>query len=386
MASTQQRRKDLEAQQAAYLCAEHDMTQAEIGHMLGGLSQPRVSKLLRRAEERGWLRRSYQFIPTHISRERLAQLEKFVEPSTLVERLAAINSRTGVRVRSVHVADSGGGGTSTRSWTTRLARFGRSAAEPLAELISRSSVFAVTWGRTPSNLVFNLRPELWSQKGPLAIRFVPVCGEPYERASERETSSKLAEHLHKVAGCAAPVPPSLTGVPALISRKFRGRDLKGIHRFLDDAASYREVFGGTSPMIDQVDSLLTSAGPSNHPMGFIYDELLKAGSTPTRKLTPARLEKLVVGDLGGVLFPRPGLDARGKREVAALNGMWTGVKQHHLERIAQAAARSTRPGVIVAAIGGEDRAEIIAEVIRYGLVNELIIDRTLSDALVKALK
>ena len=139
-------------------------------------------------------------------------------------------------------------------------------------------------------------------------------------------------------------------------------------------------------MIDQVDSLLTSAGPSNHPMGFIYDELLKAGSTPARKLTPARLEKLVVGDLGGVLFPRPDLDARGRREVEALNKMWTGVKRDHLVRIAQAAARSTRPGVIVAAIGGEDRAEIIAEVIRQGLVNELIIDRSLSDALVKALK
>jgi len=46
--------------------------------------------------------------------------------------------------------------------------------------------------------------------------------------------------------------------------------------------------------------------------------------------------------------------------------------------------RLTR-GVVVVSIGGEDRAEIIAEVVRQGLVNELIIDRTLSEALVKAL-
>jgi DNA-binding transcriptional regulator LsrR (DeoR family) len=120
-------------------------------------------------------------------------------------------------------------------------------------------------------------------------------------------------------------------------------------------------------------------------MGFIYDELLKAGSTPRKKLTQSSLQKLVVGDLGGILFPRPDLDARGREEVARLNAMWTGAKLRHVERIARDAARSTRPGVIVVAMGAEDRAAILAEVIRYGLVNELIIDRSLSEALVKAL-
>jgi DNA-binding transcriptional regulator LsrR (DeoR family) len=385
MTATQERRKDLEAQQAAYLCAELEMTQAEIGRLLGGLSQPRVSRLLRRAEERGWLRRSYQFIPDHLSRERLAQLKSFVEPSSLVERLARIESETGVNVRGIHVVGSGLGGTSTRSWATRLARFGRSASDTMAELISRSSVFAVTWGSTVKSLVDNLRPEQWRQTGPRDIRFVPVCGEPHERASDRDTSSHLAARLHAVVRSTAPVPPSLTGVPALIARRYRGPDLRGIHRFVEHAASYSEVFGKTSPMIGEVDSLLTAVGPSHHPMGFIFDELLKAGSTPSRELTKSGLKKLVAGDIGGVLIPRPGLDARGKREVEALNRMWTGVKLHHLERIAKAAARSTRPGVIVAAIGGDDRAEIIAEVIRHGLVNELIIDRTLAEALDKAL-
>lgn len=385
MAASQQQRKDLEAQQAAYLCAEHEMTQAEIGRLLGGLSQSRVSRLLRRAEERGWIRRSYQFIPDRLSSERLAQLRRFVEPTSLVERLARIESRTGVCVRGVHVVDSGSGGTTRRSLATRLARFGRAAAVPLAELISRSAVFAVTWGRTVSHVVDNLCPDLWRQTGPRPIRFVPVCGEPHERASDRDTSSHLAQRLHAVVRSTAPMPPSLTGVPALIPRRYRGSDLRGIRRFVEDAASYREVFGETSPMIGQVDSLLTAAGPSNHPMGFIYDELLKAGSTPKRKLTGSSLQKLVAGDMGGVLFPRPGLDARGRNEVDELNAMWTGAKREHLERIARDASRSTRPGVIIVAMGGDDRAEIIAEVVRHGLVNELIIDRSLSEALVKAL-
>lgn len=72
--------------------------------------------------------------------------------------------------------------------------------------------------------------------------------------------------------------------------------------------------------------------------------------------------------------------------MEALNGMWTGAKLSHLERIAAQAGRSTRPDVIVVAMGGDDRAEILAEAIRYGLVNELIIDRTLAEALTWALK
>ena len=51
MTSTRQARKDLEAQQAAYLYAVHGMTQGEIGRLLGGLLQPRVSRLLKRAED-----------------------------------------------------------------------------------------------------------------------------------------------------------------------------------------------------------------------------------------------------------------------------------------------------------------------------------------------
>jgi DNA-binding transcriptional regulator LsrR (DeoR family) len=145
------------------------------------------------------------------------------------------------------------------------------------------------------------------------------------------------------------------------------------------------VFGTAAPLIDRVDSLLTAVGTSNHPMGFIHDELLKAGSTPAKKLTSSGLQKLVAGDLGGVLVPRPGLQARERKVVDALNEMWTGAKLPHLERIARQASRSTRPGIIVVAMGDADRAEIIAEAVRHGLVNELIIDRTLAEALTRAL-
>ena len=64
--------------------------------------------------------------------------------------------------------------------------------------------------------------------------------------------------------------------------------------------------------------------------------------------------------------------------------MWTGVRLKHLQRIAQQAERRKRPGVIVVSLG-IDRAEIIAEAVRCGLINELIVDRSLADALARVL-
>lgn len=385
MAPSRRARKDFEAQQAAYLCAEAEMTQAAIGKMLGGLSQSGVSRLLRRAEHAGWLVRDYQFVGDGLPADRLAALKRLVEPSSLVDLLARVQSRTGVNVRGVHVVDSGSSSEKGQSLAARLGRFGRAAAEPLLALVRGSEILAVTWGTTVSHCVEALKshpPRSLAQP----IRCVPVCGEPLDRKSDCDTSSQLALRLHQIVGPAAPDPPSLTGVPALISRRFRGGDARSIRKFVAQAASYREVFGTRSPLIKRVDSLLTAVGPSSHPMGFIHEELLKAGSTPSKKLTSAALSKLVVGDVGGILFPRPGLDARGRAEVNALNSMWTGAKLSHLERIATQASRGTRPGIIVVAMGGDDRAAIVAEAIRHGLVNELIIDRTLSEALTTALK
>jgi DNA-binding transcriptional regulator LsrR (DeoR family) len=375
-------RKDLEALKAAYLCAERDLTQAEVGRLLGGLSQSRVSRLLKRADERGWLHRSYRFVTDGLPDDLLAQLKRLVEPSTLVDRLARIESTTRVPVRRVHVLDCGANRDNKRAITARLTRFGRAAAPPLGELLQRSDTFAVTWGGTISHVVEGLKhapPML-----PRANRYVPVCGEPLDQASSQETSSHLAERLHDIVRSTALPPPSLTGVPALIGRRFHGADARGIRRFVEQAGSFREVFGKASPLINKVDSLLTSVGPAQRPMGFVHEELLKAGSTSHTKLTTSALSRLVAGDIGGVLIPRRHLGARDRAQVERLNEMWTGATLAHLERVARQAARSNRPGVILVSIG-DDRAEIVAEAVRYGLVNELIIDRHLADALTRRL-
>jgi DNA-binding transcriptional regulator LsrR (DeoR family) len=375
--------QDFAAQKAAYLLCERGLTQQQIAGFLK-ISQSMVSRLLARAEDAGWLERKYRFIQTGLSDARLSELRRIAEPRGLVELVAGLTSDNGVRVRAPHVVESGSGGTTPRAVERRLKIFGRAAASVLMELLPRSKVLGVTWGSTISHVVDNL------PSGPAlpaighAIRFVPVSGEPLDQASNRDTSSHLVERLHRQLRPGDPPPPSLTGVPALIPRRFRGADERAIRRFVAHASSYREVFGQRSPLINKLDSLLTSVGVAERPMGFIFDELLEAGSTPGRRLTKEALARLVAGDIGGVLIPRRDLNAAGRREVSALSAMWTGMQRAHLERVAKHAARRNHPGVIVVSMGA-DRAGVIAEALRCGLVNELIIDRDLADALVRVL-
>jgi DNA-binding transcriptional regulator LsrR (DeoR family) len=383
MANPRRTTKDLNAQIAAFLRGEHRLKQGEIARLLD-VSQSLVSRLLKRADQRGWLKVEYRFQSTGLTADRLAYLRRFLEPKGLMESLKGVHSRTGVRVRELRVVNSGGRGTSRRVLDSRIRHFGLQAAGRVGELIRQSDVFGVTWGTTVSHVVEGIATGPLPQAG-RSTRFVPVCAEPLDQASNKDTSSHLVRQLHDLFQPDTPLPPSLTGVPALIPRSFRGTDARGIRKFVEHAASYREVFGSRSPLIEKVDSLLTSVGPSRRPMGFMYEELLRAGSTPSKKLTAAALTALVAGDIGGVLLPRRDLTAAERREVHRLNAMSTGVTLTHLERIARDADSTRRPGVIVVSLGGADRAEIIAEAVRWGLINELIVDQQLVEALTRVL-
>jgi hypothetical protein len=327
--------------------------------------------LLKLAESRRLLDVRYRFLGADaLSPEQLAELRSLVEPKELLDILGRCKSKTGVRVREVRVVDTGGPGETPRAPDVRLARLGRGAATRVGELLPRSSVFAVTWGQTVSCVVDALAAAPPRLDRP--VTFVPVCAEPLERSSDKETSSHLVERLHQLLQPDAPPPPSLTGVPALIPLKFNARR-HTIVEFIEDTGSYPEIFKGPDALIQRVDTLITSVGPATRPMGFILDELLKAGTEDLKpSLTIEKLASLVAGDIGGVLVPRPTLEQHEKEEVDALNRMWTGIQRKHLERIAIDADRNNHPGVIVVSL---DRPEIVAEVIRQGLVNELIIDR-----------
>ena len=377
--------KDLiNVQAAAFLRAVHGLKQEEIAGILGNVSQSHVSRLLRQARELGWLEVVYRFTGTdRLPPERLEYLRRLVESKGLDKVLKEIDVGSGVRVRRTLVIDSGTG-TSRKAIDLRLTRLGAAAAGRLGELLQRSDVCAVTWGSTVSHVVDGLAAAPPHLAPGRTIRFVPVCAEPTEQASNRDTSSHLAQRLQRILRASDPQPPSLTGVFALIPRRYRGAEAAVLRKFVDQAGSYREIFGTHTPLIDRVDSLLTSAGASRRVMGFVHEELLRAGSTPSKPLTSAKLSELVAGDIGGIIIPKPGLNAAARREVEQLAAMWTGVTLAHLLRIARQADRTGRPGVILVALGS-DRAEIVAEAVRRGLVNELIVDRQLANALTRLL-
>ena len=118
--------------------------------------------------------------------------------------------------------------------------------------------------------------------------------------------------------------------------------------------------------------ILTSVGPANKVLGFGAGRLFETGS-----VTIERLQQLVLGDVGGLCFPRPGLSGAEARDLQSVQGRWTGLTLAQLETCASAADRE-RTGVVVVCVG-EDRASFIYEVLDR--INQLIVDERLALAL-----
>jgi hypothetical protein len=89
---------------------------------------------------------------------------------------------------------------------------------------------------------------------------------------------------------------------------------------------------------------------------------------------------VLIGDLGGVLIPKPELESEDRDLVKELNEMWTGIKLQDLKRIAKVASTSDGGGIVVVAIG-KQKAAVLYETIRLGLVNEALIDQDLVNKL-----
>jgi DNA-binding transcriptional regulator LsrR (DeoR family) len=172
---------------------------------------------------------------------------------------------------------------------------------------------------------------------------------------------------------------SLAAVPALIPENFTPKEVKAIRKLINYVDAYHDIFGGQrkdeteqEPWIRRMDCILTSVGPRERPLG---DRLLK-----TAGIHKERLRELVIGDICGILIPRPGLSTAEDSEVERVTERWTGIKLGDLEDCARRASRSRGTGVIVIAIG-KNKAAFIYEVVRRGLVNHLIVDQDLADRL-----
>ena len=83
------------------------------------------------------------------------------------------------------------------------------------------------------------------------MKFVPVCAELTGRASVEFSSSRIADRLNEVINGRRGEQFSLTDVPAFIPRRLKDT----LWEWVRDLDSYKMIFGGSSLMIETIDSL-----------------------------------------------------------------------------------------------------------------------------------
>ncbi|MBA4065490.1 MAG: hypothetical protein C0501_17600 [Isosphaera sp.] len=379
--------RDTEAQAVAWLVSRGH-TQQDIAKSLG-LSQAAVSRLKDRAVEKKWLETTTTL---NLSAEECKRAKERLAPGSakLLAKLEGLARGTNSKPVGVRVFDSGGDATDPEGHDKRLRRFAGLAAGDLAELLYGARTVGVTWGKTLNHLVEALkssRPE-WRPVNPL--RFVPLSGvllnDPYIRFS----STSLVARLHGILNGRQDPPLSLAAVPARIPAKFyttgqllTDEQQSALRLYVTNIPGHHRIFGGTvagaksrksseKPLVELMDSMVTSVGGDYSRSADPWrEEMLHS-----ENLTKHDLDQLALGDINGVFLPRP--DAA--RELADINTRCTGATLDHIRRCARDAAANSRPGVILTAIG-KGKAEVVERCIREGLVNQLLIDHDLSQAL-----
>ena len=215
---------------------------------------------------------------------------------------------------------------------------------------------------------------------------IPLLGEPLGRTITQHSSSVLASKLAETFN--PNVRPgstlSLAPVPALIPEGMTKAEIRAIRKLIGRITAYHEIYGAEEsdshgkgkfvPWIGRVDAILTSISAQERPLGFDDDRLVRAAG-----IRRERLNELVIGDLCGAVIPRPHLDSASKNEIESIMERWTGVSLTQLEACANR-ARNGAPGIIVLAIGA-NKASVVHEALRRGLIQHLFMDEDLADRL-----
>lgn len=371
---------DERAQCAAYLRARHNMSQIEIGNALGGLSQPHVSRLLAHAQKQKYLVVTERFAEEQFSTEWIQQMDELLAPPALSEALRVYCDTHGYIQPNIRVFESGSGQTET-AMMHRRNRFGRTASGRLAELLAKANTVGVAWGRTIRALVDGVAASNRLVDPSHVIEFLPVCAEFVKLTQRGYSASRLAELLDDIYNDGKGETVSLTGFPAFIPRAYDADMQRSIRQLVSDTPSHAHVFSGDDPLVARMDMLISSVGSSDRPLIGALEELMHAG-----QVSAEQIGELIVGDLSGILIPREGLSPTDRALVEDLNRMWTGLQIEHVRDLAARAANDPQlAGVVIIALQSE-RGDAILELIRSGLVNELIIDHAAADRLFELLK
>lgn len=355
--------------------------QKEIADVLS-VGQPKVSHLLRDARKHGYLVSRPMLSQDDISDEDWKAVEqRYYVKEDLLAHLKK-NARQGVNLNA-------------RVFGGSYDEFTFAAAGRVIDLLQSSRRMGIMWGRTIEKVISGIKYRRVARSGPL--KCLPLCGEPVFCITQElleYSASQLAVSLANSLGVSHRGLPCLTGVQAYVRQELLRREADGKptawENYLYDIPNYQMIFGKltgpSQPLVDQVDTVLTGVGiVAMHAESEVYETgVFIRERIAQENYTHSQLDRLIVGDIGGLLVERPDIRPDDKDIVADLNRGWTGIKAHHLESVAAKAHSSEKPGVIVVAYGAP-KAAMIMEIIRRGFVNELVIDETLYEALMKTL-
>lgn len=403
---------EFQAQVAAWLFDKMNFKQEQIAEHLG-IKQPDVSRRLKFAEERGWLSRPTFLRGKDISDQRLLEIEHafckhLPELRRCIDRLSR-QRRPLDSAPQVHVFYSGPTATDKAGYHKRQQHFGWNAALYVRELIPQMQRIGVAWGKTIARLTDGLRP--LHPKFERGTLFFPVSGEPLREHGEENSATKLASSLQSFVEGATDDHPGLNMVIPCIPDRFDENVTREIKQsLLGQVEGYRRIFlhnGNRGPLIDEIDTLITGVGTASKTSTdpWLIERVNAMQNDPP--LTREDFEAYTFGDIGGVYLLRPELvkliaarnaktsgsmgktarerNATVEAKIHRINTQWTGIQREHVARCAERARVSKKtPGVIVLAIG-RAKSEIVIEAVNQSLVNHLLIDQDLAEALVEDL-
>lgn len=257
--------------------------------------------------------------------------------------------------------------------------FEQAAAPVVQQLLVHVRRLGIGCGATIAGIMRELGPLLPTLEHPPHV--IPIVGEPTHLTnvdqSQKNSATLMAELFRHALG-SSDSHAVLRGVAAYIPRRFAQRG--GIAEFFHSVPGYRTIFGSdddaNSAEINKLDCIITGAGivsPAQPELQgtLIRERLAQENLDCNHQIEPETLDRLVYGDLAGILIPRQKISPAGRKLVETLNKGLTGLRRAHLERVCQMADGTSSPGVVLIAFG-EQKLELIREIIRTGLATTLV--------------
>jgi len=393
MSSSQQSAASRKARRFAYCLAQGYGAQ-EAASAAFPQHQPDPSQLtdLREAAEKAEVVR-YSIDPAAFEPGELRDLREELHHVPYQDVEARLRTQSGGTLRSLWVFNSG---LAHKPYEPRIVRFAANAAWRVRELLhgaTDSGVVAVAFGGTIGAVVRAVLHESWRVPIQLATGKRPViiptaCDPLGDLLKQQSHSSTALAALLRQAFAGAKESPSLESVDPVLPGSIPDDVVTSIKdRYLRQHTGYAAVFGSDASeadaLIARTDVILTSAGSFHSPFWkYFGNERMK----PEACGPSDEIAELADGDVAGLLLQKPGLS---KAKVDRYNFWvlrWTGIAKRHLSALVEkgASAPPLGPSGCVLCALGENKASITKRLIcEDRLVNHLVCDRSLFDALVR---